>query len=178
MSLPYSRPTLVQTMRAIRADVKRNQANPKSQLIVVSFRVAHYARGNRYKAVSPLAIIPGILYRIGIDWILGAEIPWRTQVGPGLALMHARGIVVHDDAVLGPNVTLRQGVTIGKATDDGLPPILLAGVNVGAGAIIIGELIVGTGAVVGAGAVVVKSVPAHSTVVGNPARIISKSRGT
>lgn len=105
---------------------------------------------------------------------MGIEIPWRTRIGPGLRLMHAHGLVVHDDAVIGAGVTLRQAVTIGKARDDGQPPTIGNNVDFGAGSIAIGDIVIGDHAVIGAGAVVTKDVEHGCTVVGNPAKVISR----
>lgn len=78
---------------------------------------------------------------------------------------------MHADAILGRGVLLRHGVTIG-ATERGVP-VIKDDVDIGASAIILGDVVIGEGAVVGAGAVVVCDVPPMAVVVGNPARVVS-----
>jgi serine O-acetyltransferase len=95
------------------------------------------------------------------------------QAGPGLKLLHGVGIVINADAVLGTNVTIMQGVTIG-GTQRGIP-IIEDDVIVCANATVMGRVRLGRGAVVGAGAVVVKDVPEASNVVGNPAQVLERT---
>lgn len=117
-----------------------------------------------------------MLYRVIIEWILCIELPWNTQIGPGLRLFHGMGLVVNDRTVIGRNVVLRHTTTIG--VKETLPfgtqaaPIIGDNVDIGAHVIILGPITVGNGACIGAGSVVVKDVPAGATVVGNPARVI------
>lgn len=104
----------------------------------------------------------------------GVDLPSRLRAGPGLKVAHGWGLVVNSDTVIGANVTLMQGVTIGgNAT--GVPRIE-DDVMVCASATVIGALTLGRGAVVGAGCVVTKDVPPQTTVVGNPQRIIPRWR--
>ena len=102
--------------------------------------------------------------------VTGADIPLNAQIGGGLLMPHPNGIVIHPDAIIGPNCLLFQQVTIGSARD-GVPRIG-GHVDVGAGAKIIGPITVGDHAQVGANAVVTQDVPAGSVVAGVPARIV------
>ena len=83
---------------------------------------------------------------------------------------HPAGVVIHPDAKIGPNCLLMQGVTIGS-NRSGLP-VLEGHVDVGPGAKILGDLVIGKHAVIGANAVVLHHVAAESVVVGIPARAI------
>jgi serine O-acetyltransferase len=103
--------------------------------------------------------------------ITGADIPVFTTLGGGLFLPHPNGIVMHRDVVIGANCMIMQQVTIGQLAEGGVPR-LGNGVYVGAGAKIIGPVTIGDGAAIGANAVVLSDVPAHSTAVGIPARIV------
>jgi len=156
----------------LRADWAANRGNPKGRLVTAAFRLTHHVRGT---GRTPLHAVPVVaLYRLVVDWVMGIEIPPAVQAGPGLCVWHGTGLVLHKDVVLGADVTLRHGVTIGTVGegDDGVPPVLGDGVSVGAGAIVLGPRHVGDGATIGAGAVVVHDVPAGATVVGNPARVL------
>lgn len=98
-----------------------------------------------------------------------------ARIGRGIFLDHATGFVVGETAVIEDNVSLLQGVTLGgtgKESGDRHPKVR-AGVLIGAGAIILGNIEVGTGAKVGAGSVVLDDVPPYTTVAGVPARPVS-----
>lgn len=101
----------------------------------------------------------------------GADIPLTTRIGGGLLLPHPNGIVIHPDAVIGPNCLIFQQVTIGTRAG-GLPPVIGGHVDIGAGAKILGSLNIGDHANIGANAVVLKDVPAGKTAVGIPATVI------
>jgi serine acetyltransferase len=94
------------------------------------------------------------------------DIPWRCNIGPGFRITHGWGLVIHDDVIIGSNVTVFHGVTIGskRKGDSLVAPIIGNDVVLSAGSIIIGEVNVGNGAIVGAGAIVVKDVAASSVV--------------
>jgi serine acetyltransferase len=165
--------SLSQTIRLMRSDSIANPGNPKARFVLRFFRIASFLRGNRERQVPWFAIVPGIAYRVICDWGMGIEIPWRTRIGPGITLMHGHGLVIHDDSIIGRGVTLRQGVTIGIARKGGQPPIIGNNVDIGAGAIIIGDLRIGHDSIVGAGSVVLRDVLKGQTVVGNPAKAIT-----
>ena len=102
--------------------------------------------------------------------VTGAEIPLNAQIGGGLLIPHPNGIVIHSGAVIGPNCLIFQQVTIGSGKG-GLPTIG-GHVDIGAGAKVLGGIIIGDHARIGANAVVITDVPAGATAVGIPARII------
>lgn len=103
--------------------------------------------------------------------VTGADIPLNCRLGGGLALPHPNGIVIHPNARIGPNCMILQQVTIGTR-DDGLPTVG-GHVDFGAGAKVLGNLIIGNHARIGANAVVLGDVPEYATVVGIPARVVS-----
>jgi serine O-acetyltransferase len=103
--------------------------------------------------------------------ICGAEIPINCQIGGGLNMPHPNGIIINSKATIGPNCLIFQQVTIG-ANHRGIPRIG-GQVDIGAGAKILGPIIVGDHAVIGANSVVVKDVLPSTTVVGVPARAVS-----
>jgi len=106
----------------------------------------------------------------------GIEIPFTARIGRRVVFEHQHGIVVHGNSVIGDDCIIRQGVTLGIRRMDRLTeaPVLGRGVNVGAGAKILGPIRIGDFAVIGANAVVVKDVPEGAVVAGVPAREIRR----
>jgi len=104
--------------------------------------------------------------------ICGCEIPLNARIGGGLVMPHPNGIVINTDVVVGPNCLIFQQVTLGS-NGRGVP-VLGGHVDVGAGAKILGPVRVGDHAVIGANAVVTSDVQPETTVVGIPARPLSR----
>ena len=102
--------------------------------------------------------------------ITGADIPLNSRIGGGLVMIHPNGIVIHPRARIGPNCKIFQQVTIGTADGEEVPT-LGGNVEIGAGARLLGGIVVGDHARIGANAVVISDVPAGATAVGVPARI-------
>jgi serine O-acetyltransferase len=102
----------------------------------------------------------------------GIELPWSVRLGRGVVFEHQSGIVIHGLSKIGDGCIIRQNVTLGNRhldrNDDA--PELGEAVNVGAGAKILGAVLIGDGAVIGANAVVLDDVRSRTTVVGIPAR--------
>ena len=107
-------------------------------------------------------------------WFTGIEIHPGAAIGRRFFIDHGMGVVIGETAEIGDDVTLYHGVTLGGTTwnQGKRHPTLGNGVVVGAGAKILGPIIVGDYAKVGSNAVVVKDVPPGATAVGIPARII------
>lgn len=105
--------------------------------------------------------------------VSGADIPLNSKIAGGLSIPHPNGIVIHPDAQIGPNCLLFQQVTIGHGA--GGLPVLGGHVDIGAGARLIGAITIGDHARIGANAVVTIDVPAGSTAIGIPARIIDSN---
>lgn len=138
-------------------------------MVAVSYRIANAARRPLDKRPQLWAKFLGSIYRVLVEWVLGIEIPWRTQIGVPLRIYHGVGIVINDQSIIGNNVGIRQNVTIGNKGVSGPCPVIEDDVEIGAGAIILGGITIGAGAKIGAGAVVTKSVPPGYVAVGNPA---------
>lgn len=105
----------------------------------------------------------------------GIQIPWNTKIGKGFYIGHYGTIVVNGGAVIGDNVNISQGVTIGQANRGkrkGVPTIGNE-VYIGPGAKIIGKVTIGNNVAIGANAVVTEDVPDNACVAGVPAKIIS-----
>ena len=108
--------------------------------------------------------------------ICGADIHPAAQLGSGIMLDHATGLVIGETSVVGNDVSILQSVTLGgtgKQEGDRHPKIG-NWVLISAGAKILGNITIGDGAKVGAGSVVLKDVPAHTTVAGVPAISVGK----
>ncbi len=106
--------------------------------------------------------------------VSGADVPLNSRIGGGLVLPHPSGVVVHPDAVIGPNCLLFQGVTIGGGGSRPGLPRLGGHVDVGAGAKVLGGVTIGDHARIGANAVVLVDVPAFGLAVGVPARVVER----
>jgi serine O-acetyltransferase len=109
-------------------------------------------------------------------WLTGIEIHPGAQIGRRFFIDHGMGVVIGETAVIGDDVTLYQGVTLGGTSwnKGKRHPTLKNGVVVGAGAKVLGPFDVGENAKIGSNAVVTKEVPAEATVVGIPGRVILK----
>lgn len=109
-----------------------------------------------------------------ISVTLGVDVHPAAQVGSGIMLDHATGIVIGETAVVEDDVSILHSVTLGGSgkTSGDRHPKIRQGVLLAAGSKIIGNIEVGTNAKVGAGSVVLENVPANVTVAGVPARIV------
>lgn len=108
--------------------------------------------------------------------LTGVDLPCEARVGRRLVIEHFGGIVVSGDAVLGDDVVLRNGVTIGlRRRGERGAPRLGDRVDVGAGAKLLGPIVIGDDAIIGANAVVLQDVPAGHVAVGIPARILRRT---
>lgn len=106
----------------------------------------------------------------------GIEIHPGATIGKGLFIDHGHGVVIGETAIVGDNVTLYQGVTLGgtgKETGKRHPTVG-DNVMISAGAKILGSFTIGENSKIGAGSVVLSEVPPNSTVVGVPGRIVKK----
>lgn len=156
------------------ADREANRLNSKGWVIALSLRTVQQVQSTwgGMALLRPFCVVVRGLYVLLVNWILGVDIPPEAKVGGGLRVYHGQGLVVHRNARIGRNVTLRQNTTIGVREDDYSAPTIEDSVDVGANAVIIGAITIGARSRVGAGAVVIHDVPPDSVVVGNPARIL------
>ena len=107
-------------------------------------------------------------------FLTGIEIHPGATIGRRFFIDHGMGVVIGETAVVGDDVTLYHGVTLGGTSwnKGRRHPTIEDGVVIGAGAKVLGPLTIGARAKIGSNAVVVKNVPPGTTAVGNPARII------
>jgi serine O-acetyltransferase len=106
-----------------------------------------------------------------IEITTGISIPAEATIGKGLRIHHFGGIILHSRAILGEHCTIYHGVTLGDRGGWGGAPRVGNRVLIGAGAKLIGEVIIGDECIIGANAVVHTSVPAGHLAVGVPAMI-------
>ncbi len=106
----------------------------------------------------------------------GIEIHPGAKIGRGLFIDHGHGVVIGETAILGNNVTLYQGVTLGGTGKEKgkRHPTIGNNVMISAGAKVLGSFTIGDNCKIGAGSVVLNEVPANSTVVGVPGRIVKR----
>ncbi len=161
---------------ALAADFRANRGRLHLFVVISLFRVAHAARNSDSWIIrSVIGLSLTLLYRSVSLLLFSIDIPTRTVIGSGLAIHHGFGIVVHADATIGRDVTLRQGVTIGAMSGSRRAPIVGDGVEIGASALVVGAVRIGDCSVVGAGSVVVRDVPEAGVVAGNPARLMNSA---
>ncbi|HYJ49399.1 MAG TPA: serine O-acetyltransferase EpsC [Microbacterium sp.] len=112
-------------------------------------------------------------------WLTGIEIHPGATIGRRFFIDHGMGVVVGETAEIGDDVMLYHGVTLGGRQREGgkRHPTIGDGVAVGAGAKVLGPIIIGEGSVIGANAVVTKNAPADSILVGVPATPRVKREG-
>ena len=123
----------------------------KARLMVLARMLSHFAR-----------------------WVTGIEIHPGARIGRRVFIDHGLGVVIGETAEVGDDVLIYQAVTLGgtgHATGKRHPTIE-NGVVIGAGAKVLGDIVVGSRSKIGAGSVVVKSVPEDSTVVGIPGKVV------
>ncbi len=109
--------------------------------------------------------------------ITSIEIHPGAAIGRRVFIDHGDGVVIGETAIVGDDVTIYQGVTLGGTGKDvgKRHPTIGNGVTIGAGAKVLGPITVGDHSKIGAGAIVLKDVPPYCTVVGNPGRIVKKA---
>lgn len=168
------------TLACIRADVEANNS-AISKAVLVVYRFGHLLYGGHLW--KPVSDVLWPVYRVAeLVWsklLAGSELAAGMCAGPGIYLPHGgRGVVVTEGVVIGRDVCLFHGTGIGwEETRKGMPqppvPVIGDRARIGTGSRVMGGVEVGADALVGANAVVFKNVPAGSTVMGNPARIVA-----
>jgi serine O-acetyltransferase len=144
-------------------------------LLVYRFGHARFIIKNKIVR-APWTLIYIVLHKL-IEIVCGITIGSTAAIGRRLTIEHHGCIVVHGACVIGDDCLIRHGVTLGNTGDDdpfGAPKIGDR-VQIGAGAKILGRVLVGDDVIIGANAVVVHDVPDHTAVGGVPARTLKAS---
>lgn len=135
--------------------------------VILSYRVAHRLYRKKHYFLA--------------RWIsqraarkTGIEIHPGARIGKGLFIDHGSGVIIGETTIIGDNVTLYQGVTLGGTGKEKgkRHPTLKDNVMVSAGAKILGSFTIGENSKIGAGSVVLEEVPPNCTVVGVPGRVV------
>lgn len=138
--------------------------------VMLHYRVAHklYLKGHYFLArwISQRGVRK-----------TGIEIHPGAQIGKGLFIDHGNGVIIGETAIIGNNVTLYQGVTLGGTGKEHgkRHPTIEDNVMISAGAKVLGSFTIGANSKIGAGSVVLEAVPPNSTVVGVPGRVVKRN---
>jgi serine O-acetyltransferase len=126
--------------------------------------------------VLGIPFVPRLISHIA-RFLTGVEIHPGAQIGYSVFIDHGMGVVIGETAIVGDYVLIYQGVTLGGTGKESgkRHPTLGENVVVGAGAKVLGNLIIGNNVRIGAGSVVLRDVPSDCTVVGVPGRIVFRS---
>ncbi|MDI6857694.1 MAG: serine O-acetyltransferase [Dehalococcoidia bacterium] len=164
-------------MRDIRAARERDPAAVSNLEVVLAYpgfhaRQLHRLAHTLYNRRIPL--LPRLISHLS-RFLTGIEIHPGAKIGEGLFIDHGMGIVIGETAEIGDNCHLYQGVTLGGTSTrrEKRHPTLGNNTVVGAGAEIIGAVVIGENARIGAGSVVVTNVPPNATVVGVPGHVVA-----
>lgn len=135
---------------------------------------------NYYKDKNKIlfSVLRVILKKYQIKY--GLEIPYETEIGPGLYIGHIGGIVINGKSKIGKNVNILNGVLIGyepRGKRKGCP-VIGDEVWIGSNSVIVGNIEIGNNVLIAPNSFVNFNVPNNSIVIGNPARIIYKEKAT
>jgi serine O-acetyltransferase len=138
---------------------------------VWNHRVAHFMWKHKMRLL-------GRLMSHAARFVTGVEIHPGAVIGRRFFIDHGMGVVIGETSEIGDDVLMYQGVVLGGTTHEKKKrhPTLGNGVVIGAGAILLGDIVIGDEARIGAGSVVVTSLDPKATAVGVPARVVKKGR--
>ncbi|MDD6201777.1 MAG: serine acetyltransferase [Lachnospiraceae bacterium] len=154
--------------------LKEKLAKPLQVKYLIVYRKASF-----YGSKSPA----GIWYRLRLKRLSeksGIQIPTKTIIGKGFYIGHFGTVIINPDVVIGENVNIAAGVTIGKTNRGskmGVPKIGNR-VWIGTNAVIVGDITIGDDVLIAPNAYVNTDVPSHSVVLGNPGAIHPRENAT
>jgi serine O-acetyltransferase len=121
---------------------------------------------------APLTLLYRLLFKV-VEWTCGITLPYTVKLGRRVRIWHHGGMILHA-ARIGDDVHIRQNTTFGVARRDRLHelPTVEDRVDIGCGAVLLGNITVGHDSVIGANAVVLKDVPPFSLAAGVPAKVV------
>ena len=162
--------------REIRAIFERDPAATSFLEVLLTYSGLHALVFHRVANILfkiRIPFLPRWISQLG-RFFTGIEIHPGAQIGDSLFIDHGMGVVIGETSIIGDNVTLYQGVTLGGTGKEKgkRHPTLGRNVVVGTGAKVLGNLTVGDNVRIGANAVVLRDVPPNAVVVGVPGRIV------
>ncbi|HSY93176.1 MAG TPA: serine O-acetyltransferase [Candidatus Binatus sp.] len=170
-------PHLLSLIREDVANVRQHDPAAKSRLEVFlcysGLHAVWFYRVNHWLWDHRLLLLARILSQAA-RFLTGIEIHPGARIGRRLFIDHGQGVVIGETAIVGDDITMYQGVTLGGTGKElgKRHPTIEDGVVIGGGAKILGNITVGKNCRIGAGSVVLRDVPENSTVVGVPGHII------
>lgn len=137
---------------------------------LITYRISHFFYVKKFRNISKIISLIGRFF-------FKCWIPGSANIGKNFKIGYwGIGIIIHSNTTIGNNCLIAQNVTIGRNFGDKKVPIIGDDVYIGTGSVVFGEIKIGHNVIIGANTVVNKDIPANSTVVGNPMRIISQNR--
>jgi serine O-acetyltransferase len=171
-------------MEDIRSIQARDPANPTFLEVCLAYNGFHAVLVHRLShAIWSMNLRALARFLANIGRILtGVEIHPEAYIGKRLFIDHGTGVVIGQTAIIGDDVTIYQGVTLGgfgRSNDKGVKrhPTLMDNAMVGAYAQVLGDIVIGKHAKIGANSVVTMDVPDNATALGIPARIVCTDDG-
>ena len=140
---------------------------------VAVHRFGNWRMGVRTKLLrAPFTVLYRLLFKV-VEWTCGITLPYTVKLGRRVRIWHHGGMILHA-ARIGDEVHIRQNTTFGVARRDRLHelPTIEDRVDIGCGAVLLGNITVGHDSVIGANAVVLKDVPPFSVAAGVPAKVV------
>ena len=171
-------------IKSIREDIKiifdRDPAARNTFEVITTYPGLHavvFHRFNHMMWKAGLKWLARVFSNI-VRWYTGIEIHPGAQIGRRFFIDHGTGVVIGETAEIGDDCTMYHGVTLGGTSwkKGKRHPTLKNNVVVGAGAKVLGPIIIGEGAKIGSNAVVNRDVPENATVVGVPGRIVEQKK--
>jgi serine O-acetyltransferase len=162
----------------LREDLRTHDGDPLEQgfWAVAVHRFGNWRMSVRPKLIrAPLSILYRFLFK-WVEWTCGITLPYTVRLGRRVRIWHHGGMVLTARSI-GDDVHIRQNTTFGLASRDRPHAFPAIGdrVDIGCGACILGDVVVGDDSVIGANAVVVTDIPPRSIALGSPARAIGRS---
>ena len=166
-------------LSAIKAIKERDPAATSTLEIILTYPGFHALVAHRmafFLHRHGIPVLPRLIAQISYVFT-GIDIHPAARIGEGFFIDHGAGVVIGETTVIGRNVTLFQGVTLGGTGRERgkRHPTIGNNVTIGAGAKVLGNITIGDNAYIGANAVVLRSVPAGATVVGVPGRVARRA---
>lgn len=158
-------------LRDFKSDYIRSGKNKKTIPVFFIYRLGnkiYYSQINKYFKLFLLTILK-LFQLILVELPFGIEIPFETKIGRGLRLIHLNGIIIHKNVVIGKNCTIYHQVTIGANEHrDDYNKVASIGdyCYIGAGAKLIGKIVIGDNCKIGANSVLTKNLESGCTVIG------------